>query len=65
MDDPAAHHTPTHAELAKWNATRKTQVRAQLEHEATKGEQEESVAAKRSMSEEAVRKRKEREEKKE
>lgn len=61
MDDSQAHTHPSLTQLTEWNATRQAGVRSQLA--AAEAKETSEVNAKRAMSEEAVRKRREREEK--
>ncbi|KAF7796727.1 hypothetical protein EIP86_007910 [Pleurotus ostreatoroseus] len=59
VDDPNAHRKPSPEELARWNADRKAGVKAQLL--AAEAKETTSAAAPRTLTEEALRKRKERE----
>ena len=59
VDDPHAHRKPSPAELARWNADRKAGVKAQLT--AAEAKETTSATAPRTLTEEALRKRKERE----
>ena len=59
VDDPHAHRKPSPVELARWNADRKAGVKAQLL--AAEAKETTSATAPRTLTEEALRKRKERE----
>lgn len=61
VDDPQAHTRPSLTQLTEWNATRQAGVRSQLV--AAEAKETSEVNAKRATSEDAVRKRREREEK--
>lgn len=62
IDDPTAHRAPSHSVLSRWNAERMSDVKAQLAAAEAK-EAAERTGASRAMSDEAVRKRRERGEK--
>ncbi|TFK54843.1 tRNA-intron endonuclease catalytic domain-like protein [Heliocybe sulcata] len=59
VDDPSAHHTPTPAALETWNTERKKAMQEQIALVGAK----EAKEAGRGMTEAAIRKRREREEK--
>ncbi|KAH8108160.1 tRNA-intron endonuclease catalytic domain-like protein [Cristinia sonorae] len=64
VDDPTAHRKPSRSELEKWNTERRALVKTQLVKEGAKeGGGVSAPTGSRSMSEEAIRKRKAREEK--
>ena len=63
IDDPKSHIQPTMPELQRWNAGQQESIRAQVALTETKSARE-SANAGRAMSEDALRKRKEREERK-
>ncbi|GJE98121.1 tRNA-intron endonuclease catalytic domain-like protein [Phanerochaete sordida] len=62
VDDSTAHRTPAHEELVQWNAERTAHVAAQIAGAEAK-DAEQRGAANRALSEDAVRKRRAREEK--
>ncbi|KAJ3551721.1 hypothetical protein NM688_g4544 [Phlebia brevispora] len=59
VNDPNAHRKPTPQQIEDWNAERKANIKAQV----LAAEAKESSTAARTLTEEAVRKRREREEK--
>lgn len=63
IDDPKSHIQPTMPELQRWNAGQQESIRAQVAFTETKSARE-SANADRAMSDDALRKRKEREERK-
>lgn len=63
IDDPLAYEQPTIAQLQKWSAEQEESMKTQLAYTETKTAKEGSNPS-RAMSEEALRKRKEREERK-
>jgi len=61
VDDTSSHHSPSRTALETWNTERRAIAKAQLAHEATSAKGD--IASSLSMSEDAIRKRKAREEK--
>lgn len=59
MDDPSAHRKPSPDQLKRWNAERVSEVNAQIAAVA----KEATAAVPRSLTEDAIRKRREREQK--
>lgn len=60
VDDPSAHHSPSLEELQKWKEARDREVKESVSRIE---ETQQISATRRAMSDEAIRKRKEREEK--
>ncbi|TCD65634.1 tRNA-splicing endonuclease subunit [Steccherinum ochraceum] len=63
VDDPSAHRKPSRGALENWNTERKASVKTQLAAETRGAKEDLATSRSRSMSEDAVRKRKAREEK--